>query len=608
MSGVILISGDHLFSEELAPLVLQIVVSPPMFPYLADFATHQLAQLDQRVNKEDLYSLLLLENERLELDNKRASEDFSRFRASLLHEIEERRAAEKQLVESEELLRLIMSSTVEAIYGINTEGLCTFANEACLKMLGYGHLGEMLGRNMHDLIHYHTPDGKLRPVEECRIFKTLQEGVGVTVADEIFFRRDGASFPVEYSSYPIRKDGIVVGAVVTWRDITERRRAEDALRETKELFTLFMKYTPVYTFIKQIEGDQSRVIQLSDNFVDMVGRPAEELRGCTMYELFPPDFARKITDDDLAAVNEGKAIQLDEELNGRSYTTIKFPIIRVDKPNLIAGFIIDVTDSKRGEQERQNLEKQLLQAQKLESLGILAGGIAHDFNNILMAIIGNADLALAKTNKESPVADNLRRIGQAAYRAADLAKQMLAYSGKGKIVVEDLDLNKLLEDMSHTLEVVISKKAVLRFNLHQPLPAVEADVSQIRQIIMNLAINASEAIGDNNSGVIAITTGSMECDRDDLKEIWLDGEITAGLYVYLEITDNGCGMDKETMAKLFDPFFTTKFTGRGLGMAAALGIVRGHKGVVKVCSEPGSGTTVKILLPAKRVTLATDLS
>ncbi|MEI6827818.1 MAG: response regulator, partial [Desulfuromonadales bacterium] len=225
------------------------------------------------------------------------------------------------------------------------------------------------------------------------------------------------------------------------------------------------------------------------------------------------------------------------------------------------------------------------------------GGIAHDFNNILTAIIGNADLALMRINKESPAVDNLQRIEQAAGRAADLAKQMLAYSGKGRFVIENINLNTLLEEMLRMLEVSITKKALLRINPHHHLPTVEADATQMRQIIMNLVINASEAIGEK-SGVIAISTGCMDCDRNYLKDVWLDENICEGLYVYLEIADSGCGMDKETMAKIFDPFFTTKFTGRGLGMAAVLGIVRGHKGAIKVYSELNRGTTFKILLPA----------
>ncbi len=257
----------------------------------------------------------------------------------------------------------------------------------------------------------------------------------------------------------------------------------------------------------------------------------------------------------------------------------------------------DITKRRRAEEERFKMEQQLLHTQKLESLGVLAGGIAHDFNNILTAIIGNADLALMRINRESPAVENLHRIEQAASRAADLAKQMLAYSGRGKFVLENLEMNRLLEEMLHMLEVSISKKVVLRFNLHQPLPTVEADATQLRQVIMNLIINASEAIGDK-SGVIAITTGCMDCDESYLKDVWLDENLSDGLYVYLEIADSGCGMDRETLARIFDPFFTTKFTGRGLGMAAVLGIVRGHKGAIKVYSEPGKGTSFKILLPA----------
>jgi two-component system, cell cycle sensor histidine kinase and response regulator CckA len=257
----------------------------------------------------------------------------------------------------------------------------------------------------------------------------------------------------------------------------------------------------------------------------------------------------------------------------------------------------DLSERRRLEEERHNLEQKLLHAQKLESLGVLAGGIAHDFNNILMAVLGNADLALMRLSKESPATENLKNIEKAAARAADLAKQMLAYSGKGRFVLEHIDLNGLLEEMLHMLEVSISKRAVLRLDLSSPLPSVEVDATQLRQIIMNLVINASEAIGDK-SGVIAITTGCMDCDRNYLKDIWLIENVSEGIYVYLEIADTGCGMDKEVLSRIFEPFFTTKFTGRGLGMAAVLGIVKGHKGAIKVYSEPGKGTTFKILLPA----------
>jgi PAS domain S-box-containing protein len=256
-----------------------------------------------------------------------------------------------------------------------------------------------------------------------------------------------------------------------------------------------------------------------------------------------------------------------------------------------------IVDRKRMEEANLKLEKQLLHTQKLESLGVLAGGIAHDFNNILTVMIGNADLGLMKISPESPVTDNLHKIKQAAFRAADLSKQMLAYSGKGQFVIEHTDLNCVLEEMLHMLEVSISKKIALRLELNRPLQPVEADITQIQQVIMNLIINASEAIGDDN-GVITITTQDVICDKNYLNNIAPSENLPEGNYVVLMVADTGCGMDQDTIAKIFDPFFTTKFTGRGLGMSALQGIIKGHKGAINIYSEPGKGSIFKIFLPA----------
>lgn len=257
----------------------------------------------------------------------------------------------------------------------------------------------------------------------------------------------------------------------------------------------------------------------------------------------------------------------------------------------------DITERKEAEEQRLKLEQQMLHVQKLESLGILAGGIAHDFNNILLAITGNASLALMRLGAESPAVHHLQEIEKASDKAADLARQMLAYSGKGRFVLDALNLNQIVEEMTTMLQVSISKKVLIRYHLSNPLPTIVADATQIRQVVMNLAINASEAIGDQN-GAISISTGCMECDLNYLRETWIDQNLGEGQYVYLEVADTGCGMDQETMKRIFDPFFTTKFTGRGLGMAAILGIVRGHRGAIKVYSEPGKGSTFKLLFPA----------
>jgi len=284
---------------------------------------------------------------------------------------------------------------------------------------------------------------------------------------------------------------------------------------------------------------------------------------------------------------------------GRWYSVAAFR----PAPGRFGCFVADITERKRMEKERLQLERRLLQSQKLESLGILAGGIAHDFNNLLMAILGNVDLALSDLSPLSPARESIREIETATRRAADLARQMLAYSGKGKFVLERIDLNELVREMSHLLEVTLSKKAVLKYNFAEFLPRMEGDPTQIRQIVMNLLTNASEAIGEQ-SGVVALSTGAMFCDRPYLRNLEPfvgapDGAPPAeGLYVYFEVADTGCGMDAETLGRIFDPFFTTKFTGRGLGLAAVLGIVRGHRGLIKVYSEPGRGTTFKVLFPA----------
>jgi len=256
-----------------------------------------------------------------------------------------------------------------------------------------------------------------------------------------------------------------------------------------------------------------------------------------------------------------------------------------------------VAERRRAEEQQRELESKIQHTQKLESLGVLAGGIAHDFNNILMGVLGNASLALAQLPAESPGRDCIQNVETAATRAAELSKQMLAYSGRGRFVVERLNLSRLVREMSRLLESSISKKALLRCELPDDLPPVEADATQLRQIAMNLITNASDALGEDG-GVLTVATGVAQADRAYLADTFIADDLPQGDYVYLEVSDTGCGMDEETVARIFDPFFSTKPEGRGLGMAAVLGIVRGHGGAIKVYSEPGSGTTVKVLFPA----------
>ena len=272
------------------------------------------------------------------------------------------------------------------------------------------------------------------------------------------------------------------------------------------------------------------------------------------------------------------------------------------KALISVGVVHDITDQKKVELDRLNFEKQILQTQKLESLGVLAGGIAHDFNNILMGILGYADLALSDMDSIDPAREFVQGINDSSKKAAGLVKQMLAYSGKGKFSLEPIDLNHLIDSTIQMLNVSISKNAVLRFNYSSTPVFLEGDPSQIRQIIMNLVINASDAVG-KKSGIIAVTTGSMYCDREYIKgtgfeaQVAHTAEISEGMYTFVEVADTGAGMSEQTLARIFEPFFTTKFTGRGLGLSAVLGIVGGHHGMVKIYSEEGKGTTFKVLFP-----------
>lgn len=256
-----------------------------------------------------------------------------------------------------------------------------------------------------------------------------------------------------------------------------------------------------------------------------------------------------------------------------------------------------IVERKKSEQERLELERRLLHAQKLESLGILAGGIAHDFNNLLLAVLGNLDLALRNLSPVSPARVNIEQSAHAARRATDLTRQMLAYSGKGRFVVKALDLSELVEENAHLFRASVPRTKKLDLRLGRPLPAIEADAGQVQQVIMNLITNASEAIGEE-AGMITLATGVQECDAQCLKQSRVDDVPGAGRFVFLEASDNGCGMDEETLQRLFDPFFTTKAMGRGLGMSAILGIVRGHRGAIMVDSAINRGTTIRILFPA----------
>jgi len=381
-------------------------------------------------------------------------------------------------------------------------------------------------------------------------------------------------------------------------------QARQALRESEER----------YRIVTEISRDAIEVVNETGKTV-FVNPAVEELLGYTPEECFGkkfrnwldvvhPDDRDRVTEEFRRVEERGETVYYApmrvRHKNG-SWVWVKAiatSYLSANGERYILEVTQDITEQVEAEQHRQQLEEHTREARRLESLGVLAGGIAHDFNNIMVSVLGYSDLALQKLSPSSPARLMVEKAMKGGERAAELCSQMLAYSGNRQLAVGAIDLNAVVEEMSQLLEVSLTNKTALKYELEADLPAVEADPTQLPQVVMNLIVNASEAIGEKG-GVIGVSTRVMECDSDYWKGVFFSGEEMAeGVYVCLEVTDTGCGMDAETKARIFDPFFTTKFTGRGLGLATVLGITRAHKGAIELSSEPGKGTTIRLLFPA----------
>jgi PAS domain S-box-containing protein len=384
--------------------------------------------------------------------------------AALKTEIAERKRTQEKLAESEEHIRLLLNSTAEAIYGQDLRGDCTFCNPACVRLLGYSDPSELIGKNMHDVIHHTRPDGTPYPREDCRICIVPQHDQGFHVDNEVLWRADGKSFPAEYWCYPIKRNETVIGAVTTFMDVAERR----------------------------------------------------------------------------------------------------------------------------------SLERQLVQAQKMEAIGRLAGGVAHDFNNLLTIITGYSDLLLNEMQSGSQFRGHIEEVKKAADRAAALTRQLLAFGRRQILAPQVLNLNKIVADMDKMLRRLIGEDIDLVTKLEPALSQTKVDPGQVEQVIMNLAVNSRDAMSEG--GKLTIETANAELDENYARR---HAMAAPGPYVMLAVSDTGCGMDAETQSHIFEPFFTTKEQGKGtgLGLATVYGIVKQIGGEIWVYSEPAHGTTLKVYFP-----------
>ena len=282
---------------------------------------------------------------------------------------------------------------------------------------------------------------------------------------------------------------------------------------------------------------------------------------------------------------------------GPRYFEVKVSPVRDAERRFVGWLVIvhDISNRRRNEAERRAFERRLQEQQKSESLMVLAGGVAHDFNNLLTGILGNADLLSILSPPESDQRRAAEAIVIGAQRAADLVSKMLAYSGGGRVVAQNVNLDELVKEMVDLLAASVARHCTLIYNSPGPLPLVETDPTQIRQVVLNLIINAAEAVDEN--GVITVETGEESLDRGMLKKMTFGDNVAAGRYVFIDVVDNGVGMSEHTLARMFDPFFSTKDAGRGLGMAAVRGIVRSHRAALRVTSNEGQGTRFRIWFP-----------
>lgn len=525
--------------------------------------------------------------------------DFEGSAARLIavNDISERLRAERALRASDERYRLLLDSTADGIYGIDMHGCCTLANRACARLLGYDSADALLGKHMHSLVHHTKPDGTPYPVEECRIYQAFRLGQGTHVDDEVFWRADGTSFPVEYSSFPITHGDTVIGAAVTFRDVSEKRQAEESTRKlaaerSRLLGQLHLQIERMPLIYILFDADL-RVTEWNPAAQRSLGYTREEALGKRPNDFVAASFHAEATRilDRIRAGDMG-AHSVNENLtkDGRTITCEWFNTPLMTDDGRFGGLFClarDVTEQK-------SLQAQFQQSQKMEAIGSLAGGVAHDFNNLLSVILSCSELLRTdlQGREEREEIDEIINAGQ---RAADLTRQLLAFSRRQILQPRVVDLNEVVLGMEKMLHRLLREDIQLSVIRSEARAAAYVDPGQMEQVIMNLAVNARDAMP--SGGKLTLELAHVDVAPEEAAR---HAGATTGPHVVLSVTDTGVGMDAATQARIFEPFFTTKEVGKGtgLGLSTVFGIVRQSAGAISVSSAPGNGTTFRIYLPA----------
>jgi two-component system, cell cycle sensor histidine kinase and response regulator CckA len=504
-------------------------------------------------------------------------------------DITERKRTEEALRESEARYRTVIENIQDIFYRTDQNGTLVMASPSAAATLGYDSLDEILGR---DIASYW-----LYPDEREKMMCSLRKDGVVRDYEVVIKKKDGSPLIVSITS-SFRKDdhGNILGVEGVIRDITDRKRAEEALRQSEERFSRFFRSTPVGTSITRLSDGQ--IVDANDAALRLVGYTREDVIGQNVLTLGwwanPGDRVKMVQ----TLEEQGKVKDFETQLVSKSGEIIDVlgsaEVIEMAEEKYMLSLAYDITERKRGEMERKKLEEQLFQAQKMESVGRLAGGVAHDFNNMLGVIIGRAELALQQDISNDKLQHNLKEILKAGLRSANLTRQLLAFARKQTAAPKILDLNDTISGMLKMLRRLIAEDINLSWQPGLDLWKIKIDPSQVDQILANLVVNARDAI--SGAGAITINTENVVIDDSIRAET---AEFIPGQYVLLTVSDTGAGMSQEVRENIFEPFFTTKELGKGtgLGLSTVYGIVKQNDGFIYVASEPGKGTTFKIYLP-----------
>ena len=485
---------------------------------------------------------------------------------------EELRGQAGFLEEQQALLQAIQDSVSDGIMLIGEEGQIKAFNAAALRILW--------GRE----------EQQSKPLPEMKemAIRALVQGQ----SDQEIVRWEGRLIERFTTNVP------GYGKLYVFRDITMRRQLEEQRIRLEKVVTSMKEGFAIVSF------DTMRIISTNPAMEQMLGYEKNELVGRPFSEIQAgAEEERKATVETITRMVSRDGFWEGEIRNRRkdgaeliAHTTVS--LTREGESQYFSCIQVDITDQKRLREEKEHLQVKLMETQRLESLGRLAEGVGHEFNNLLTGIMGNAGLAIDLLPAGDPIGGMLEDVMRASERAAAVSRQLLAFSGKtGRFVVHPVDLSELMEDLGGLAQASISKKVQFRTEVGKNIPLVEADTTQIRQVALNLIANGAEAIGEA-SGTVTLSTGVEEIELGNARNVVGSDRVGPGRYVYLQVEDDGCGMDEETRSHIFDPFFTTKSAGRGLGLAAVLGIVRAHRGTIEVYSAPGRGSAFRVLFPA----------